>query len=501
MISLFSSYETVKYVAIPDKRLAILRWTLLVAILAYVIVVELIQHFGYLQGLGVTGVTRFSLQQPTFGNCDPSTPNCSDAFASLNMLPYCQQYYNQDEEDEKDENGRNPKAHVNDRLQLLEDQRQLNVYDYPGPIYPCQIYEAVNAQVIRETSLVVWTRATTYNQTLVCHESTNQTCSQTYRNNNADNNDGNGSPFYIAQVEAFTIMVEHAVTASSICRSHTKNHPKTGAATLTQHYSCSAQSKGYLGRLLSQNSNLCASEFLKNNSYTTERSRRLARTAPCFVGPNRTSTTQQDFFSVDVLLQAAGVALDDCLVGEDTDEGIVDQHGNWLPKNSSNCSSTLRSSGGTLLLQVVWNDAVSWRGLVEPHYTYIPQLIGDSYKESQSFYYQEYRQARILMRAHGLKVAVLVEGTFHRFQMVQFLLTLTTALGLLAVARVVVDNLMLYVLPDKERYQQAKYETISTGETGASSNAGSDDEGVVVDSHPEDMEPLLSVDQHGDRDL
>ena len=41
---------------------------------------------------------------------------------------------------------------------------------------------------------------------------------------------------------------------------------------------------------------------------------------------------------------------------------------------------------------------------------------------------------------------------------VAFLVTLTTASRLLAVATTVVDTLMLYILPEKKRYQQAKYE-------------------------------------------
>ena len=43
--------------------------------------------------------------------------------------------------------------------------------------------------------------------------------------------------------------------------------------------------------------------------------------------------------------------------------------------------------------------------------------------------------------------------------MLSFIITLTTAVGLLAVATTIVDLLMLYVLPEKERYQDAKYES------------------------------------------
>jgi hypothetical protein len=51
-----------------------------------------------------------------------------------------------------------------------------------------------------------------------------------------------------------------------------------------------------------------------------------------------------------------------------------------------------------------------------------------------------------------------VGGAFHQFELVAFLITVTTALGLLAVSTTVVDSLMLYILPEKERYARAKYE-------------------------------------------
>jgi hypothetical protein len=200
--SLFSSYETVKYAHIQDARLGMTRWILLVGITLYVVVIEMLQMGGYLESDPVVGVVRFSLQQPTLNNCDPAAPNCANAFAPLTTLNYCQQSHQA----------------------------------YNGTMYPCEIYEAVNAQVLRETSVVVWTRATTYNQSLICDGSMDKgiTCPRTYQNNQHD--DGSiPSPFYIAQSEAFTILLEHAVTASKIC----EHNP--------DHYSCSAQAKDYRG--------------------------------------------------------------------------------------------------------------------------------------------------------------------------------------------------------------------------------------------------------------
>jgi len=249
------------------------------------------------------------------------------------------------------------------------------------------------------------------------------------------------SPFYVAQSDAFTVLMEHSVTASQICASNNNRHS----------YACSAQAESYpdSGRLRSISSQLCLTEFSRNNSYANSQSSRLQPTAPCFIGPNRTAK-DQEFFSLNVLLQAAGENIDDCInsIGGKNDNDV----------ETSRCE-TLRESGGTVLLQVVWNDFQPFRGRVRPFYYYSPAIIGRNYKESLP-YYQKYRAERVLLRAHGIKIATVVTGNFHQFDMLTLLVTLTTALGLFAVTTTLVDSLMLYVLPEKESYQQVKYEQV-----------------------------------------
>jgi len=393
----FGSYETVKYVSIKDARLGMMRLILVLAIAGYVIIVEMFQMGGYLASNPVVGVVRFSLQQPTVNECDPSVEGCTNAFLPLNNLKYCQ-------------------------------QAAVNHTGYVGSVYPCEIYEAVNAANVRETSLVIWTKASIYNQSLICDGSIgsgSMTCPNTYKNQKPS-----PQPFYIAQSETFTVLLEHAVTASRICEHHGRRD-----SNKMQHYACSAEASRYQGRLYSTNEGLCRKEFAKKNSFDQPRGSTLQSNAPCFIGANQTAS-DEDFFSLDVLLQAAEVSLDDC-----------------MDVNSNGCT-TYRESGATLLLNVVWNDFRPYRGLVEPFYYYSPQLIGTSYKESLPFY-DSYRTSRTLMRAHGVKIAVLLAGSFHQFQMLPFLITLTTALGLLTLATKVVDSLML-----SDRYLQIKYETM-----------------------------------------
>ena len=124
------AYPTVKYVQIQDTRLVVLRYIFVMAIAVYVGFFELFAMGGWLDPSPVVGVVRFSLQQPTVDNCDPMQEGCDNAFDPLNELPYCEQ----------------------------------SSLDYPGQIYPCEIYEAVNAQLTSEKSLTVITRASTIPQ-------------------------------------------------------------------------------------------------------------------------------------------------------------------------------------------------------------------------------------------------------------------------------------------------------------------------------------------------
>jgi len=488
------SYETVKYVKVEDSRLGCLRLMLLLFILLYVGVIEMAYMGGYLEATRVVGAVRFSLEQPKHGSgCPSSTPagesfvagesieasaidnedeNCTNAFAPLDTLPYCEQSL-KSQEGLSVINKENSIA----TSRMLGSQDTSNVSsksqstsNYMGALYPCQIYEAINAQLMRESSIVVWTRASTQNQTLVCGSGEENTCPQTYE----AIDDGGGSdhqPFYIAQSEAFTLLFEHTATASHICETKFQRH-QTYQSTddsfksllLHPHYSCSAQAADYpaSGRLLSLHHGLCQEAHANGKrAYAQPLGNERVSHAPCYITPNRTSN-HHDFFSLDVLIKSTGISsLDDCLE-EKENSTITDDLYSELqsaPLNDPVTCTTLRESGATILLTVLWDDFLPYRGIVEPYYHYKARIIGTSYKETQAFY-SSYRDSRVVFNAHGIKVAVVVGGNFHQFTWLNFIITITTALGLLAVATAVVDTFMLYILPEKLKYQECKYELI-----------------------------------------
>eukprot|EP00980_Cylindrotheca_fusiformis_P025224 scaffold13293_cov120-Cylindrotheca_fusiformis.AAC.8 len=444
------SYETVKYVSVNDSRLGCLRLLLVVAIVLYVVVVEMAYMGGYLEAIQVVGASRFSLKQPTTNNCDFSdSNNCTNAFAPLDTLAYCQQ------------NGQG--------------------VPYSGTVFPCQIYEAVNAQVIQESSIVVWTRASTKNETLICGSGEEMICPRTYQSTSDSSVD---DTFYIAESEAFTILLEHAATASHICET---KEQKMGAMA-SQHYTCSAQASMFpeAGRVLSQNDKLCELEFQENKSYSSPIGSEQTKHAPCYIAPNRTNNGR-DVFSLDAMLQAAGVTLDDCAV---TGESSTEED-----RDDGKCI-TYRQTGAMVLITIVWNDFLPYRGLCKPFYFYKPRVVAQSFKGSQAFY-SEYRTSRILMDAHGIKLSVVTAGSFHHFTWLNFLITITTALGMLAVATAIVDACMLYILPEKEQYQQVKYESIrqeSTDQSPPSHQVLTQDEDCLSESNSQSdlREPLLT---------
>ena len=265
------SYDTVKYVSIQDSRLGVLRYLLMLLILLYVGYIEMYANGGYLFSDTIHGVLRFTVQQPTIHNCDPFNENslfsCENNFRPLQELSYCQQQNSSSilfnhSNDDNHNNGTNDDDSTNDD----------DIDDYHGNIYPCQYYEAINAQIITETSVTIITRGKVLNQTFICGGgnenddnvwnnsrsansistgSTNEiTCPHTYQtilppsfpfitntNTNTTNTTTTIIPFYVAQSEAFTILIDHAVTATKLCRMSS-----SAVTSSSLSYACSSTS-------------------------------------------------------------------------------------------------------------------------------------------------------------------------------------------------------------------------------------------------------------------
>ena len=91
-------------------------------------------------------------------------------------------------------------------------------------------------------------------------------------------------------------------------------------------------------------------------------------------------------------------------------------------------------------------------------YTYsLSRVPGREYKILENLESEDGRSRKTFNR-HGIKIVVLQTGTIGRFSIQTLFIKLVTALGLLSVATVVVELLMIRVMPRRKLYKQAKVE-------------------------------------------
>mmetsp|Transcript_24577 Transcript_24577/g.48852 ORF Transcript_24577/g.48852 Transcript_24577/m.48852 type:complete len:454 (-) Transcript_24577:33-1394(-) len=381
--SLFA-YPTVKIVRIRDSRLGLFKLFLIFLITLYVGLIQLWKDSGYLATEKVSGITRFTLQQPTVDDCSPTNSDCMNDYDSLESLPYCSQ----------------------------------SSLPYSGTKYPCQYYENVGLQQMFESSILVSTRITTRAETLVCNASLaydvegTTTCPRVYNLTTPESE----LTRYAASVERFTVLFDTSVMATTL-----------------NIYGDSNEMEGRL--YVEKNSALCesdatATKYWSGNAFTNS--------APCYIAPNKTSENL-DYFQLGALMSAANSDLDD---------------------------GNNRYDGATMVLQVTYTNMFSWTGVSNKiQYTYKPYLSsGTSFKMYESVWQGgdegpgSYREKRTLLNKHGIKIDLVQSGDLGAFSFPQLLVSLTTSLTLLAMATVVTDYVALYLLPDKEIYNDCKYE-------------------------------------------
>lgn len=371
----FCAYETPKVAKIQSKTLGCFNNSLCLAIVLYVGLIEVWRNGGYLASQPVQGTARYTLQEPTRSGCDPLTPGCRLNLTAVNKLPYCDQY---------------------------EDAA---TKPYNGTRFPCTFWDAQAASQTYDTSVVLTTRVTQYAQELVCNATAAEACPFIY-------NITGEETYYVADVEDYTLLIDHTVQADAFGLYGTARNLHSG---LVQSLSAS----------------LCA----ETGRNATDARGRPTMNAPCFVQPHKTSTNL-DFISVKDLLLAADVTLDDISYG----------------------GETYRETGVNVMLTIAYTNFEPWRGLTGISYIYKPKVLpATSYKYYEPEYLR-YRAERVLLDQHGIRIVAIHSGDLYQRDYQQLIITITTALTFFAIAAFIVDKLMLYCLPNRKQYEECKYE-------------------------------------------
>ena len=405
------NYNTPIYARVHSKKLGLLRWTFSGLILAYIVFYSMLYKGGYLKEEAPIGTVRFSVQHAGIHK-DTHQP-CHDPFEAGCVLP---------------------QLHATADLSYCIDNPDSRSHKK----FPCRHYDATESTTMFEKSLLVATRITEYVQDRVCPWSTNgkgntKACTNIWKNHNEEP----PLTFFVADVEAMTLVLDHAIDTPTL--------GVTAAARTSPQ-----------GLLLVDNDATCAS---------TPGQHRL--TAPCTILPNKTSTadaastTNQglDVFTVNTLIHAAndGRGLDDPTT-------FASNH-------------SLRYTGMVLVMFIEYSNFVPWYGVVdETTYKYRTSFIkGTGAKNMEEEYLNAGHSTRLLQKKHGLLLAVKFTGTIRSFDWSECLMTLTTSLALLAVATTIVDALALYLLDsDTGEFDKIKYQDVrlGAGEEGSGTNVG-----------------------------
>ncbi|CAG8536195.1 1082_t:CDS:10, partial [Cetraspora pellucida] len=210
---------------------------------------------------------------------------------------------------------------------------------------------------------------------------------------------------YIADIENYTVMIEHSVRGSS-----TSIALRNGVMN---------------GALCSSNGKNC---IAVTNASRTEANPRA----------------DGDIYSIKDILTAAGANLDALSTAPGADKAA---------------GETYRSSGIVIVVIIEYKNVQFKLDQIE--YKYLPQVIdGNEYKAVENIHNTTDGSYTVIER-HGIRLVFQQHGTIGQFQFVALLTNLVASFALFKLAELLVEIFMLRFHPDKSEYEKAKYDDVN----------------------------------------
>jgi len=486
------AYETQKVVRIRDRRLGLLYYGLLFVILFYVIGFQILYRNEHFMRRDVYGTSRMTIQQPTM-RCNPNKPNCKSDFNSLEVLPYCSVYTG---------NSNEVAPEFRQRCTFADQHTLAPTGMLLGDmLVPTRIDEMVESKGCEPSPANHWTcenEFTVDNEPEIIYtadiERYTILVAHSFKRDTISGNNGEMQGKYLDCVteeasseglSGITKGLKTTLEGDHECKGKwvTKEiHCITGTCHFDDSDSSSflATSKKKASLIQEGASHKQRSSATHDAGYDpTHRHMLNGKHSRRSAGPGAgTGHSGASVPSVHLMDTTVENALEGHPSAKELAQGgvfsipdgdifaiwkLLELAGLSLDHTFNKAGEPLREAGTVIELEVIYNNMHPWLS----SFGYAP--VGYEYKVTQrpmeemktemfSQHQDRWPQARVIENRHGLFLTVKISGAFGFFSIVYLLIMLTTAVGLLGVAVVIVDKLSIYVMSEKETYNGHKYE-------------------------------------------
>lgn len=486
-------YPTWKIARIKDTKLGLLRQFFLLLIFLYIVVYELMWVGAHLESKPLSSVYQLQLDHPTRNHCNSMDVDCTHNFSSLATLPYCAQ------------------------SPIPSDTK-----------LPCQLWDAPELSQVTDEGIMVPTHVANFLQKPACHPSAanNWTCVGHLE----DTVDAQGhvqsdrtepSPIssnFIADVERFTVLIDHSVGSSFGKRTYaTEMHGSwmdcTGDSTVkygqdssghctAKPIECGGKCSGKGLPESRRSSSLVSTASSQRSSpaaatKSNNRPRKQKKKSMVFLelGPDGSVGQTHDEASEEVLDETLSVMQTDVQVDSpnrsaasavlDRDGVVKDLAGDTfilgkllqianvsLDKERHNVPSWMggsyRTSGFVLVIRLAYTNDASWMGLKTLPWNILGPPVHYTYRITKHASQDDYTLSkvredpksneRLLKEYHGMRILIQQSGSIKAFDNIQLILICTTTIALLALSNFITDTLALNFMKKSEEYFAIKFE-------------------------------------------
>jgi len=414
------AYQTPKITVLKDWKLGLIAISLKLLIFCYIVLWTILHKGRHLKEIDMKGLNRLSVRHPVQHLCDVLDVDCNSNFTDWSELPYCSE---------------SKKTYTD------ADQKKR-----------CSLWDYVQMTLPWDKGMILATSVRRFDEERECKpsEDNDWACAgepfqYISANGTKQREPGAAVPRvdeYIADIERYTVLIDHAcMSANGEGTQDRVNRDMQGYVEECPH-SSHAGAMGCAPWPIPCLYDKCPAGAPKPSKGEAQSKGALA--SSLLASGSAVSLNEGDIFTLGTLLRLANVDLDEAIGGKENlrTRGLVLNVG----INYDN-----RPAGGFLGLKVA-----PWK-VPEIAYSYTVVPL-----EDRDFHWSKTvddpgAATRVVRIYSGVRLLVQQSGTLVRFDMSFFLVTVSAALGLLAVANTITDMAMMYLLARSEEYRKRKF--------------------------------------------